>query len=84
MSEMAYLTITIACAVEENKIRKWKKNQSIRMKKWLRNRSHFSDNNLLKEIKNVFTNRKQILFMNVPFYFDDLLKWLCLLFQKKI
>jgi len=48
MSEMAYFTITIACAVEENKTRKWKRNQRIRMKEWLRKRSDFGDNNLLK------------------------------------
>lgn len=84
MSEMAYLTIILACAVKENKTRKWKRNQIIRMMEWLTKRSDFSDNNLLREIKNVFTNRKQILFMNIPFYFDDLLEWLHLLFQKKI
>jgi len=84
MSEMVYLTIINACAVEENKTRKWKRNQRIRMKEWLKKRSDFSDNNFLREIKNVFTNRKQILFMNILFYFDDLLEWLCLLLQKKI
>jgi hypothetical protein len=50
MSEMAYLTIFIACAVEENKTRKWKRNQRIRMKGWLKKRSDFSDNNLLRKI----------------------------------
>lgn len=54
------------------------------MKEWLKKRSDFSKNNLLRDIKNVFTYRKQILFMYIPFHFDNLLEWLCLLFQKNI
>jgi hypothetical protein len=80
MSVMAYLTIIVACAVKENKTRKCRRNQRIRMES-LKKRSNFSDNNLLREIKNVSTNRKQILFMNVSFYCDDLLEWLCLLLE---
>jgi hypothetical protein len=59
MSEMAYLTFINACAVEENNTRKWKRNQRIRIREWLKKRFDFSKNNLLREIKNVFTNRKQ-------------------------
>jgi hypothetical protein len=52
MSEAACLVIIIACVSEQNnKTRKRKRIQRIWMKKWMKKRSDFSNENLLRELE---------------------------------
>lgn len=84
MSEMANLTIIIVCAVKENKTRTWKMTQRIRMEQWLKKRSDFSDNNLLREIKMSSPIENKFYARTSPSTFGELLAWLRLLSQKMI